>query len=678
MYTLTRKLSVICLTVVLSFLVYGCGGSSKQALITDVSTDMVTAGLTPDPGTYTIQPGGTANAGDVTFTCPAEGPSCEVTVAEDGTVTSAPGSAPGMATAMDSASAAARLAAEEAARVAEAARLAAVAEAEASEAARVAAVAAAEASEAARVAAVAAAEASEAARVAAVAAANAAEAERLAAVAAAEMAETERLAAVAAAEMAETERLAAVAAAEMAETERLAAVAAAEMAETERLAAVAALRLVNLRLNASDVDLDELDDNFMTITEGVYTIRQGRNMDAGDANFQCPADAADPCEVTVDEDGNVTSAGGMATAQNSVAAMNTMTAIALSAVTALGTQEEAAATGAPATVGVSRSPSGDTTIELTHDADATNEVEYDPGKAVDTGHEIAGWMGQTLKRDNSEAADTEADTDAVPADEMDEATFYTNIDPAKPGKLKDVPATGVEEIAVDADLMLDGLTDEDDTFRAELIRTDGTRIPGTFTCDADSCAAVTVDEDLVLGVTVLAANPGTGWEFESDDNVKEGETPDADYTYFGYWLKSPVGDGTTDYAFATFSDGNADFVSANRTLYGSTNLTATYEGGAAGMYVSRELRLVNGLVDEHSPGTYGRFTAKAELEANFGTHDDLVVDGENVTVTNTIHGTISEFRNGDTDLGFEVTLGRATIDQGTGAVSDGDYHGNVW
>ena len=67
MYTLTRKLSVVCLTVVLSFLVYGCGGSSKQALITDVSTDLVTAGLMPDPGTYTIGPGGTANAGDVTF-----------------------------------------------------------------------------------------------------------------------------------------------------------------------------------------------------------------------------------------------------------------------------------------------------------------------------------------------------------------------------------------------------------------------------------------------------------------------------------------------------------------------------------------------------------------------------------------------------------------------------------
>ena len=161
-------------------------------------------------------------------------------------------------------------------------------------------------------------------------------------------------------------------------------------------------------------------------------------------------------------------------------------------------------------------------------------------------------------------------------------------------------------------------------------------------------------------------NPGAEWEFESDDNVKLGETPDADYMYFGYWLKSPVGDGTKEYAFATFSGGNADFTVAGddntttRELYGSDDaLTATYEGGAAGMYVSRELRLVDGLVDEYSPGTYGRFTAKAELEANFGTHDAFGCRRYiAVAVSNTLHGTISEFRDGDTDLGFEVTLSR--------------------
>ena len=36
---------------------------------------------------------------------------------------------------------------------------------------------------------------------------------------------------------------------------------------------------------------------------------------------------------------------------------------------------------------------------------------------------------------------------------------------------------------------------------------------------------------------------------------------------------------------------------------------------------------------------------------------------------NTLRGTISEFRDGDTDLGFEVTLSRAMITQGDGSVT---------
>ena len=279
---------MVCLAVVFSVLVYGCGGgSSEQATMTpedmdgmdgtdmvmthDVDTSMVSDGLEIMAGMYTILQGETADAGDATFTCDVDGLACDVTVDDEGNATSTGG----MATAMDSVVGTLRVAVM--------------------------------------------------------------------------TAEGERDAALEDLRIAE----------ETAEMDR-------DTAAEKLRIAEAALRLANLRLNASDVDLDELDANFMTIPEGVNTIPQGQNIDVGDANFACPADAADPCEVTVDEDGNVTSAGGVATAQNSVAAMNTMTAIALSATDVLGTQEAPAATGAPATVGVSRSPSGDTTIELTH------------------------------------------------------------------------------------------------------------------------------------------------------------------------------------------------------------------------------------------------------------------------------------------------------------------------
>ena len=766
MYTLTRKLSVVCLTVVLSFLVYGCGGSSKQALITDVSTEMVTAGLKPDAGTYNIQPGGTATAGDVTFACPLEGSPCEVTVDDDGNIVMSP-SAEGMATAMDSASAAARLEAVEEARLAEEARVAAVAAATASEEARVAAVAAATASEEARVAAVAAATASEEDKVAAVAAAMVAEEARVAAVAAAMVAEEARVAAVAAATASEEARVAAVAAATASEEERVAAVAAATASEEARVAAVAAAtaseearvaavaaataseedkvaavaaamvaeeakvaavaaamvaegerddavaaarlagiakdvaegerdaaveaamiaevvrddaleaaRLAKLRANPNAVDTSTLLPNYMAIPADTYYIEPGGNENAGDANFACPANG-EPCEVIVAEDGTVVSAGGMATVQNSMAAMTTRTAIALfapgtdgTAAGALVTQTEAP--DAPAMVTTVRSPEGVTTITLTHDATDENEVGYE-SETVKTSHEIPGWMGKTLTRDDS--AEATMELDAVPATEMDEATVYTNIDPAMRGKVKyegtgdgGIPAITVMRIEVEADEMYS--SDDGDTFKGAFIRMDGTRIPGTFTCDADDGCADIEATETVVGTLVLSANPGTGWEFESNENVKEGETADANYMYFGYWLKSPV--DSLLYEFATFSGGIPNFAIDPLLRDNSHALTATYEGGAAGMYVTRELRVKDGSVDQFSPGFHGRFTAKAILKAYFGEHADFAEDTDTDTPNrqNMVEGTITEVMSGDTELGFEVTLGLTAIGN-TGGVADG-------
>ena len=246
MYTLTRKLSVVCLTVVLSFLVYGCGGSSKQALITDVSTDMVTAGLTPDSGTYTIQPGGTANAGDVTFACPAEGAPCEVTVAEDGTITSPPGSAPGMATAMDSASAAARLAAEAARDAAITERDAAITERDAANMAVTVA---------------------EGERDAANMAVTVAEGERDAANMAVTVAEGERDAANMAVTVAEGERDAANMAVTVAEGERDAANMAVTVAEGERDAAVTDRDAANMAVMIAEGQRDAAN-MAVTVAEG--------------------------------------------------------------------------------------------------------------------------------------------------------------------------------------------------------------------------------------------------------------------------------------------------------------------------------------------------------------------------------------------------------------------------
>ena len=100
--------------------------------------------------------------------------------------------------------------------------------------------------------------------------------------------------------------------------------------------------------------------------------------------------------------------------------------------------------------------------------------------------------------------------------------------------------------------------DDGDTFSGAFIRVDGTRIPGTFTCDLDQGCPDIEGTETVVGTLVLSANPGAGWEFESDKNVEEGEVPDTNYMYFGYWLQSPV-DGTT-YAFSILNGGSQPFV----------------------------------------------------------------------------------------------------------------------
>ena len=643
MYTLTRKLSVVCLTVVLSFLVYGCGGSSKQALITDVSTDMVTADLKPAPGTYSIQPGGTANAGDVTFACPgpAEGPPCEVTVDEDGNIVMSP-SAEGMATAMDSASATARLAAQQA-------------QADAEQAQAVAEQAQADAEQA-------------------QADAEQAQADAEQAQADAEQARDDAEGDTAAAEQARDDALAAQVVAEQARDDALAAQAAAVRA---RDAAVEELRLANLRLDPNDVDLGDLLENFTTITPGTYNIDAGGDpLDVDDATFTCPAGGL-ACEITVADDGTVTSAGGMATAQNSMAANTSKMAIALTATNGALLTNVATDDGQPTGVDVKRAPNGITTITLTPDDDEDGKYAR---AAVDAGHVITGWTGQTLKRNN---AITETETDnAEPATSMHEATIYTDIVSARAAKLtfKEVPAPNDEDgfgigvntyaLAIDPNQAQEDVKD-DEEFTGYYIRPDdGYKIRGTFTCRTEACVEVVVPDEPNNQGNLLITAILTGWGFESDNNVEEGYVLDEDYLYFGYWLKSPVGASAEamDYQFATLFGGNSLF-NVDGDLLGNTTdaLKATYEGGAAGRYVTRQLRIKDGGVDPNSPGKHGRFTAKAKLTAFFSSHPSFDESSEpgGVNNQNMIYGSITDFVDSaatDPDLGFKVDLGRDMIE----------------
>ena len=309
--------------------------------------------------------------------------------------------------------------------------------------------------------------------------------------------------------------------------------------------------------------------------------------------------------------------------------------------------------------GVKRSTDGsEPEITLTH---AGNEYEDVP---VDKDHSIYGWSGQTLTRDDRgpEMMQCRRNDDVV--------TVYTDIKPADPQNLEYggdntvfPPASGEFSYVVEPGQDDDSLNG--DMARSFLGAIGG--VSGTFTCADDGAnACVEIMTDTNVGGEIYITNavtPLMGWTFESTDPVESVAIQDSDYMYFGYWLKSPVvpSDGPMDYEFDAISGGRTPF-SVDGALSGNAEaLTATYEGGAAGMYVTRFIQVKDQRANPQSPGYHGRFTAKAKLTAKFGTHDDLV--DTNTTTNNTVEGSITDIVDGTrADLGFGViTLERAPI-----------------
>ena len=137
MSTLSNKLVAVCLVAAFSMVMYGCGGGGSSStpevpttpdptdptdptdppapMTHDVDLSTLLAGYNTVPaGEHMIDAGMDMDVGDATFTCPADGDACTVTVADDGTATSTGGAA----TAAPSMAATDRKAADDAAAMA--------------------------------------------------------------------------------------------------------------------------------------------------------------------------------------------------------------------------------------------------------------------------------------------------------------------------------------------------------------------------------------------------------------------------------------------------------------------------------------------------------------------------------------------------------------------------------
>ena len=298
--------------------------------------------------------------------------------------------------------------------------------------------------------------------------------------------------------------------------------------------------------------------------------------------------------------------------------------------------------------------SGGMSVEV---ADSAMAEDGDPAFAFTA---MLGRDGRMLARDNGmgvqEVVGVHSDIEAIevkPFEEVHNPDFSTDgTDPEVLGRVVSAAFTA----NTGATLMFphDDPATQDTDEASELAGAyDGA--PGTYRCNGEAQCTVGIGAD--GGITEMSS----GWIFTPDPGATV-EVRDADYLHYGFWLRK-----TTD---------NEDAVTYNEveTLAGSSvpvtgDLAAvmgraTYEGGAAGVYVIRTRYDPNTgeLVDANS----GHFAADARLTATFG---QTVAQDIAPNQLYRLAGTIDNFvLSGEEDNDWSVTLA-GVIDSGAGTGS---------
>ena len=185
---------------------------------------------------------------------------------------------------------------------------------------------------------------------------------------------------------------------------------------------------------------------------------------------------------------------------------------------------------------------------------------------------------------------------------------------------------------------------------------------GTYRCNGTAECTVEIGAD--GGITGMSA----GWIFTPDPGATV-DVRDADYLHYGFWLKKTTGgDGAVTYdEVETFAGSSVPASGDLAAVMGR----ASYEGGAAGVYVIRTRYDPNTgeLVNANS----GRFAADARLTATFGqTVAQDIAPNQLYRLT----GTIDNFvLSGGEDNDWSVALAGA-VDMAAGTAS-GTAEGGV-
>ena len=209
-------------------------------------------------------------------------------------------------------------------------------------------------------------------------------------------------------------------------------------------------------------------------------------------------------------------------------------------------------------------------------------------------------------------------------------------------------------------------TDDVDTEDVNEASFDGTYngASGTYECTGGGTCSTTSDDE-----GVVTDMEGT-WRFTPATGATS-PVPDYDYLHYGFWVDSSTNkDGDPVYAVQTFSGGSMEFEDGQLSTlsdYATKDAgagSATYDGTAAGVY-AQKIAFDSGtgaLVSGHA----GSFTADVTLTAEFGEQTSVAQ-----TKHNTISGTISNFMDGEFELGWTGTLKSKEFGV-TGATSGGE------
>ena len=279
-------------------------------------------------------------------------------------------------------------------------------------------------------------------------------------------------------------------------------------------------------------------------------------------------------------------------------------------------------------------------------------------------------MGQTLNVDLDTT--TDADNDGTADNDLTALAVGADINTAP---VADDPVLGLVKSAAFAAgsgdsvlhtfarYQLDSDTTTDGNQTVEAFTAPGTYngAMGTYRCSSTTAdCTVTVDDE--GAITAMSA----GWAFIPATGATS-DVADADYLHYGFWLKRTTDDdGVLTYnEVETFAGSSI----AQTADVSSVRGTASYEGGATGVYV----HTVDNPDGTRNRATSGHFTADASLTATFGqttAADPGGADQIAPNMLNTITGIIDSFvLSGGESNAWEVTLNRGAIVAAPGAAS---------